>query len=90
MGDRTNKLQGLLVVYDQVNSLKAVVEFDKGSGGFFGLGKKRSDILRGEIYTVKEAINMPKYKNHKEVYDKNYKMKDKLRSICKVEGSWLS
>ena len=39
------------------------MEFDKGSGGFFGLGKRRSDILRGEIYTVKEGKPMPKYKN---------------------------
>ena len=52
MGERTNKLQGCMVAYDRENKFKAVVKFDQGSSGFFGMSKKRSDILKGEIYTV--------------------------------------
>ena len=91
MGQRTNKLKGCMVAYDMDNQIKAVVKFDQGSAGFFGLGKKRSDILRGEIYTVKkEGEPMPKYKDRHAMEKDNIKMKDKYRSICKIEGSWLS
>ena len=94
MGQRTNKLKGVMVCYDAANMLKAVVKFDQGSAGFFGLGKKRSDILRGEIYTVKGkdgyGKKMPMYKDRHKMEADNIKMKDKYRSICKVEGSWLS
>ena len=69
----------------------SVVKFDQGSAGFFGLGKKRTDILRGEIYTLKkEGVPMPKYKNRAEMEKANHKMKDKYRTIAKIEGSWLS
>ena len=54
------------------------------------MGKKRSDILKGEIYTVKSADPMPMYKSRKEMESDNSKMKDKYRTICKVSGSWLS
>ena len=53
MGNRTNKLKGCMVCYDAENAIKSVVKFDQGSAGFFGFGKKRTDILRGEIYTLK-------------------------------------
>ena len=90
IGERTNKLQGCLVAYDQENKLKCVVKFDQGSSGFLGLGKKRSDILRGEIYTVKDGKKMPYYRNRAEMEKDNIKMKDKYRKVCVIEGSWLS
>lgn len=41
-------------MHDAKNKIKSVIKFDQGSSGFFGLSKKRSDILKGEIYSVKK------------------------------------
>jgi len=48
------------------------------------MGKKRSDILRGEIYEVKEGKPMPFYKTRKEMAKDNDKMKDKHKTIEEV------
>jgi len=79
-----------MVLHDAKNKIKSVIKFDQGSSGFFGLSKKRSDILRGEVYTVKESHKIPRYKNYAEMEKANIKMKDKHKKISKIEGSWLS
>jgi len=54
------------------------------------MGKKRSDILRGELYKTNHNNPMPFYKTRKEMEKDNIKMKDCGAKIDIIEGSWLS
>ena len=54
------------------------------------MGKKRSDILRGELYKTNHNNPMPLYKTRKAMEKDNIKMKDKAAKIDIIEGPWLS
>ena len=96
MGDRTIEATGSISFEDITNNLKAVVIFStyKKSGFWKKKESGKRDEYTGIIYQC-EPIKNPD-QSGKEIFSKNAvdiddlsKIKDNVKTICKIEGSFL-
>jgi hypothetical protein len=96
MGDRTIEASGNIVFEDLTNNYKAVIIFStyKKSGFFKKTESGRKDEYVGLIYQC-EPIKNPD-ETAKQLYSKNAteiselkQIKDMVKSICDISGSWL-
>jgi len=91
-GDRTARWSGVMKFIDEKNGLKAIIRLCAGPklGGFFS--KKRTDSLKGRIYTYKKT-DLPEVfvrSSNKSVQRKiDLKMDDITQNLADIEGSWL-
>lgn len=96
MGDRTIEAHGSCIFEDLTNNIKAVIVFStlKKSGFWKKTESGRIDHFNGLIYECKPIINHKKTekllygKGAEEIKDLS-KLKDIVRPICDISGSWL-
>ena len=96
MGDRTIEAEGSMVFEDITNNVKAVIIFSsyKKSGFFKKTVTGRKDEYNGIIYKCEPIINLKASerlyygKNAEDIKDLT-KIKDMVKPICEVSGSWL-
>ena len=89
MGSKCLREVGTAVFYDAKNRFKAIINYDSNPAGSYFGPKRMTDAFEGKIFKAKPGTKFKRYKNNKEIQEKESKMVGKGKEIGKIKGSWI-